>query len=53
MQEFLYMGGYGRYVWSAFGLTALVLIWNWVAARRAYARAIRKVRARHENGHGG
>lgn len=28
MAEFLHMGGYGAYVWSAFGLTALVLWWN-------------------------
>ncbi len=52
MQEFLYMGGYGGYVWSAFGLTAIVLIWNWVAARRAYAGAIRKLRARQESATG-
>lgn len=27
-QSFLYMGGYGMYVWPAYGLTALVLIGN-------------------------
>ncbi|RYY96544.1 MAG: heme exporter protein CcmD [Comamonadaceae bacterium] len=25
LQDFLAMSGYGRYVWSAFGITALVL----------------------------
>ncbi len=27
--QWLDMGGYGAYVWSAYGLTAIVLIWNW------------------------
>lgn len=27
-QEFLDMGGYARYVWPSYGLTALVLIAN-------------------------
>lgn len=35
--EFLEMGGYARYVWTAFGLTTLVLVGNFVAARRRYA----------------
>ena len=34
LQEFLSMGGYASYVWTAYGLTALVLVWNWWAARR-------------------
>lgn len=35
MVEFLGMGGYGGYVWSAYGLTALVLIAQiWAAKRR-------------------
>ncbi len=29
--EFIHMGGYGAYVWSAYGLTAIVLIWNLVS----------------------
>ena len=32
--EFLAMGGYARYVWPAWGLSALVLAWNaWSALR--------------------
>jgi len=34
LQEFLKMGGYAGFVWSAYGLTAVVLAWNWWAARR-------------------
>ena len=32
--EFLAMGGYARYVWPAYGLSALVLAWNAWSARR-------------------
>ena len=37
--EFLTMGKHGAYVWPAFGIAAIVLIWNVVAARRLHARA--------------
>jgi heme exporter protein D len=33
LQDFLSMSGYGAYVWSCYGLTALVLIWNLWSAR--------------------
>jgi len=33
MTEFLDMGGYGLYVWSAYGLSTFVLLLNVVAAR--------------------
>jgi len=33
MAEWLSMGGRGAYVWSAYGITALVLIVNWVWLR--------------------
>jgi len=34
LQEFFHMGGYATYVWTAYGLTAVVLLLNWVSARR-------------------
>ena len=41
VSEFLAMGGYAGYVWSAFGITALVLlgllVQSWRAARRREA----------------
>jgi heme exporter protein CcmD len=37
LQDFLNMGGYAGYVWSAYGLTALVLVLNWWTARRCEA----------------
>ena len=39
LQKFIEMGGYGEYVWPAYGLTALVLLWNWWAARRSESEA--------------
>ena len=35
MREFFLMGGNGAYVWSAYGITLVVLIWNiWSAGAR-------------------
>jgi heme exporter protein D len=34
MSEFFAMGGYAKYVWSSFGITAIVLMVNLLAARR-------------------
>lgn len=33
MSEFLAMGGYGFYVWGAYGVTALVIVAELVALR--------------------
>ena len=38
MSEFLAMGGYASYVWSAWGITLLVLVLNAWSARRRHAR---------------
>ena len=46
LQAFLGMGGYAGYVWSAYGLTALVLVWNWWAARRCESEEQRSARRR-------
>lgn len=45
MQEFLSMGGYGAYVWSAFGLTFVVMAANAIIANRWHRRTLREVRA--------
>lgn len=44
MTEFLYMGGYGGYVWSAYGLCLLVLLANVIAARLRNHNARREVK---------
>ena len=46
LQEFFRMGGYAGYVWTAYGLTALVLLLNWVAARRCEAQEQESARRR-------
>ena len=46
MSEFLAMGGHGAYVWSAYGITLIVLAVNaWTAVRR-HSKAIEAARAR-------
>lgn len=42
MSDFLAMGGYAKYVWPSFGITAIVLVLNLLAARRQ----LRQVRER-------
>ena len=34
MSEFFHMGGYAAYVWSAYGLSVVVLALNVIAARK-------------------
>ena len=51
MAEFLAMGGYAEYVWSAFGLAVLTLIFNVLSARRRMSIVMEKVMlnaVRHE-----
>lgn len=42
--EFIAMGGYGVYVWSAYGLSALVLIWNLIALRLRQREVMRSLK---------
>ncbi len=44
MTEFLQMGGYAAYVWSAYGFTLIVLIVNVWAAYRHHADMLERVR---------
>jgi heme exporter protein D len=46
LREFLHMSGYAGFVWSAYGLTAVVLLANWWAARRSEAEQISSARRR-------
>ena len=48
MREFLAMGGYALWVWSAFGLALVVLVANLFAAERRYRDAVRRLRGRME-----
>ena len=44
MREFLAMGGYGFYVWSAYGMLALAIALELVALRRRRRSAARLAR---------
>lgn len=46
LRAFLAMGGYGFFVWSSYGLSALVLIGNVVLARRRESRLLREIAGR-------
>jgi heme exporter protein CcmD len=46
MSDFWSMGGYARYVWPCFGISAVVLAWNvWAARRLLNAARLQAVRA--------
>lgn len=38
LTDFLHMGGYAAYVWSAYGIVAIVLIAQVISAARAIKR---------------
>ena len=42
-QEFLHMGGYASYVWSSYGIAALLLIINIVLPVLHHRRQVRKL----------
>ncbi len=43
MTEFFAMGGYAGYVWTAYGITLVVMVLNAWAARRRHARSLQSV----------
>jgi heme exporter protein D len=43
MSDFLAMGGHAPYVWSAYGITLLVILLNIWAARRVRVRALERL----------
>ena len=45
MREFLSMGGYAPYVWSAYGVTLVVLVYNVWAAYRHHANTLARLQA--------
>ncbi|HEY5569565.1 MAG TPA: heme exporter protein CcmD [Gammaproteobacteria bacterium] len=44
MSEFLYMGGYAPYVWSAYGITLAALVLNVWWIRRLHRRGLEQAR---------
>ena len=47
MIEFLYMGGYAGYVWSSYGIVALVLFLNVYLSLRRYKTLLRRMKRLH------
>jgi heme exporter protein CcmD len=43
--EFFAMGGYAAYVWTAYGITAAVIVLNVWSAQRRYHRAMAAISA--------
>jgi heme exporter protein D len=46
MADFLAMGGYAEFVWSSFGLTAIVMVFNLIAARRRLRVSLERISTR-------
>ncbi len=46
MTEFFHMGGYAAFVWSAYGLLVVVVVWNVFSARALYRAAQAAARRR-------
>lgn len=46
LTEFLRMGGYGGYVWSAYGIATVVLIWQLVAPIAHRRRILKEIKRR-------
>jgi len=44
MSEFFYMGGYGAFVWPAYGLTLVVLVGNVLLPRLRHQRILNHLR---------
>lgn len=52
MIEFLKMGGYAGYVWSSYGIVAVVLLLNVISSWRRYKNILRRLKRIHsENNH--
>jgi len=41
--EFFHMGGYAFYVWTSWGLTAVILFWLWIQPKLAKAKIIHEI----------
>ena len=47
MMEFLQMGGYAAYVWSSYGVVAIVLLLNVISSWRRYKSILRRLKRVH------
>ena len=49
MMEFLNMGGYAAYVWSSYGIVAIVLFLNLFSSWRRYRTVLRRMKRLHSS----
>lgn len=42
--EFFAMGGYGKFVWSAYGMTAIIIVLNIVLPMRRHKQVLHMLR---------
>jgi heme exporter protein D len=50
VSEFLSMGGYAKYVWGAYGITAVVLVFNLMAAARRHREVLDRLATPGDDG---
>lgn len=48
MAEFFNMGGYAEFVWSSYGLTAVVMLLLWYIPRKQHENALRQLKRRRK-----
>jgi heme exporter protein CcmD len=44
MKEFIYAGGYGLYLWSAFAVTAVLMVGEVVVERRLFKKVLARLK---------
>ena len=42
--EFFFMGGYGKFVWSAIGLTLILIMIEIITVRSQYKKVVQRIR---------
>ena len=52
INEFLYMGGYAAYVWSAFGLSCFILLVNLILPLKTEKKILRQVKKKLDRAEG-
>jgi len=43
LSEFFNMGGYAVFVWTSYGLTLVLLVWNWLMPYQQHKQNLRKL----------
>jgi len=46
VKEYFHMGGYGFYIWSSYGITLVLLVWNYLSARMHGRQILKELSSR-------